>query len=238
MTGRCKNIFRFKPFVLCHDLSGLKVNTDSVLLGAWTDAAEARRILDAGSGNGLLSLMMAYRYGRALVEGIEINARSHAESLRNLALNPGLALRIRLYHRPLEDWKPGRPYDLIISNPPYFDRPAPMADEARRQARHGGSSFIRALMQLAGQYLTPDGALYLIWPAGRRHLLLAYGYENGLFPARETMVADYPGAPAKRTLWKWTRRRQRPYRLETLYLHRPDGSPTDAYRRLTGNYYL
>jgi len=215
----------------------LRVNTDSVLLGAWTPAGNPARILDAGTGNGLLALMAACKYPDATVDAVDIASRALALARLNMDMNPALARRIRLFRTDLKMFQPDHLYDMIISNPPYFDG-TPPPDDLRRTARQAGESFIRALFELAGRHLSRDGKLYLLWPAGRRHELLDTGYRNRLFPAAEIVLRDHPQANVKRSLWEWTPRLGRHYRREELILFRPDGQRTGAFDRLVKNWYL
>ena len=237
MTGTCKHIFRFRPFRICNNDAGLRVNTDSVLLGAWTPAANPARILDAGTGNGLLALMVAYKYPGATVDAVDISSRALALARLNMDMNPSLARRIRLFRKDLKMFQPDDTYDMIISNPPYFDG-TPPPDGLRQTARQEGAAFIHALFHLAGRHLYRDGKLYLLWPTGRRHELLDTGYRNRLFPAAEVVLRDHPQAKTKRSLWEWTPRYTRHFRREEFILFRPDGQRTGAFDRLVKNWYL
>ena len=236
MTNNHHHIFRFRHFRL-YNGGGLKVNTDSVLLGAWARHPAPLRILDAGSGNGLLSLMMAVRYAEASVEGVEWAEEAVRLSRHNLALNPSLAPRIHFYHTALADHIPAAPYDIMMSNPPYYDA-TPSPEALRNAARQNGRSFLEQLMRLAKRYLRPSGALFIIWPAGRRHHLLDTGYTEGLYPAMEIQVADHPLAPFKRSLWKWVKDPARTYRQEKLILFDQHGRRTPAFDDLVKNWYI
>ena len=111
------NGFIFKEFTIQQDRCAMKVGTDGVLLGAW--ARGGKRILDIGSGTGLIAMMMAQRFPEAFVEGVEIDTNAVEQSREN-AERSIFASRLRFHNAPLQTWKPEQPFDAIVTNPPFF----------------------------------------------------------------------------------------------------------------------
>ena len=111
--------FRFKQFSVAHDRCAMKVNTDGVLLGAWTDVDDARAILDIGTGTGVIALMMAQRRAAAIIDAIDIDESAFGQASENF-LNSMWSDRLYTHNISLQEYFPAKKYDLIISNPPYF----------------------------------------------------------------------------------------------------------------------
>lgn len=112
-----KNRFDFKQFSICQDQCSMKVGTDGVLLGAWADGG--RRILDIGTGTGIIALMMAQRFPDAAIDAIEIDHDACRQAAGNIAATP-FADRIRIHECPIQHFQTTMRYDAIVSNPPYF----------------------------------------------------------------------------------------------------------------------
>ena len=110
--------FQFKQFTIKQDRSGFKVGTDGVLLGAWADISGSDTVLDIGTGTGLLALMLAQR-SDAKITAIEIDLASFEQAGENILDSPW-SKRITLIHSPLQKFTTEDKFDLIVSNPPFF----------------------------------------------------------------------------------------------------------------------
>ncbi len=193
--------FRFKKFTVWHDKCAMKVGTDGVLLGGWAYVSEAARILDIGTGTGLIALMLAQRSPEARIDGIDLDRDACMQAEANVAASP-FAGRIRIFPVSLADYRPdeGRKYDLIVSNPPYFTDALKCPDPQRRMARHTDTLPLDELLQTARGWLHPAGRLALVWPAEGRERLERAAREAGLHFIRLTEVHSLPGVPPKRLL--------------------------------------
>ena len=109
--------FRFKRFTIRQDRCALKVGTDGVLFGAWANYEGARRILDIGTGTGVLALIAAQRNNEASIDAVEIDDASAEQAAENVAASPW-SDRVRVHRMDVRRMKAGEPYDLIICNPP------------------------------------------------------------------------------------------------------------------------
>ena len=128
------DVFQFKQFSVRHAKSGMKVGTDSVLLGAWADFVARNRILDVGAGTGILALMAAQRNADAMVDAVEIDAVAAEEALQN-AENSAWGGRIKIFECDFLRFESGSKYDYIVSNPPFFDSGERAPDARRAMAR-------------------------------------------------------------------------------------------------------
>ena len=134
-----EKVFRFKQFGVRHEKSAMKVGTDGVLLGAWTNAENAKKVLDIGTGTGLIALMIAQR-SKALITGIEIDEDAAEEAYENFVSSPwGDRLRVENSDFAVFSNICNEKYDVIVSNPPYFVDSLECPDEKRGKARHTSS---------------------------------------------------------------------------------------------------
>ena len=128
--------FQFKQFTIRHDKCAMKVGTDGVLLGAWAGTESCNRILDIGTGTGLIALMLAQR-SKAAIDAIDIEADACLQAQEN-AESSLFAGRINVFHSDLVDFAQASThlYDLIVSNPPYFVDSLKCPNLQRNTARH------------------------------------------------------------------------------------------------------
>jgi tRNA1Val (adenine37-N6)-methyltransferase len=201
--------FRFKEFTVRHEGCAMKVGTDGSLLGAWTGIEKATRILDVGTGTGLIALMVAQRAPDATVDAIDRDQDAVRQALLNVSSSP-FARRIRVHLASLADYrqrctsgkKAFRPYDLIISNPPYFTRSLKSPEAARNSARHDDSLPLTSLLSDTCSLLSPGGRLSVILPPDRFELLRLQFGDYGFHLIRFMQVYPRTGVPPKRVLFE------------------------------------
>lgn len=227
--------FRFKQFTVRHDRCAMKVGTDGCLLGAWTDTSGARRIADVGTGSGLIALMLAQRNTDAHIDALDIDQEACLQATENVAASP-FATRIRILHTDFRTYT-SSPYDLIVSNPPYFDESLKCPEAKRRTARHTDTLSLTELLRQASAYLSDDGRLALILPYAQRGALLRQAEAESLHLVRETRVIPVEGAQPKRLLAELARHAA-PYTPSTLTIETTAHQRTDAFQRLVRDYYL
>ncbi|MBK7085158.1 MAG: methyltransferase [Flavobacteriales bacterium] len=129
--------FRFKQFTVRQERCSMKVSTDGVLFGAWVDYAGATRILDIGTGTGLLALISAQRNAQARIDALEIDDDAAAQAAENMAASPW-ADRVRVHRADARRVHAGDPYDLILCNPPYYSGYSTSPDARIGLAKHSG----------------------------------------------------------------------------------------------------
>lgn len=156
-----KDIFEYKQFVVHQEHAAMKVGTDCDLLGTLSQGGD--RILDIGTGTGILSLMLAQRYPQAQLTAVEIDDNAVMDAARNFRESP-FAERIRLVHASFQDFlleQPLESFDSVVCNPPYFDKSIESPDLGRTRARHTSSLPFSVLT--AGAYsLLEDGGVFSV----------------------------------------------------------------------------
>ena len=234
--GREKT-FRFKQFAVVNDLTAMKVGTDGVLLGAWCPVEGARRVLDVGTGCGVITLMIAQRNSNAVIDAIDIDPGAIKEAALNFESSPW-AQRLTALECDFNSMDGNARYDLIVSNPPYFTNGILPAGDARTVARHTASLTYDQLIRGAAQHLTDDGALALISPTDAEADIIEASAFASLHVRSMTRVIPVEGANPKRTLWLLSRSAAGTYCENTLTIARHNGTFTREYIELTGDFYL
>lgn len=226
--------FRFQQFEVFHDRCGMKVGTDGVLLGAWVQPLQAARILDVGTGCGLIALILA-QHSVAEIVGVEFDASAAGQAAEN-ARNSPWADRIRIVP---EDFKTFRdePYDLIVSNPPFFQKSlqAPVAE--RNQARHDVTLSYAELIVKAESMLSAEGRLAVILPYDAAQEFEDGCWASRLYSKRFCAVSTIQGQVPKRILMEFSRQRCETERT-TLAVGVSGNARSEAYSALTSDLYL
>lgn len=181
----------------------MKVGTDGVLLGAWCPTPEQpRAALDIGTGTGLLALMIAQRCTECRVDAVEIDEDSSRQASANSAASPWHE-RITVYNSSIQDFTragmPGK-YDLVVSNPPYFENSLQSPDGGRATARHTIDLTYQELVGCAAVCLSWDGIFAVIVPHGVTERFCKLAEQVGLYLHRWTEVYPKPGIPPRRSL--------------------------------------
>ncbi len=230
------NYFQFKQFTVWQDQCAMKVGTDGVLLGSWTDISTTRSILDVGTGTGILALMMAQR-GQAQVEAVEIDAASARQALQNFENSPWPD-RLSLFHEPFQEYVTrGKRHDLIVCNPPFFSNSLQSHDPARSLSRHDSSLNMAEFFYLSSSILNPGGRLCVILPNDKKQGALKQALINGLFPYQELEVKGSPQGKAKRVLLEFGGK-ERALHRETLVIEQERHVYTREFIKLTRDFYL
>ena len=226
---------------------GMKVGTDGTLLGAWapTEGLGDGRVLDVGTGSGLIALMLAQRCPEATIMGIDSDEAAAAQAAENFACSPWPE-RLRARHIPLQQLAEENNYThsfrLIVSNPPYFVDSLKNPDAARRAARHTDNLSFQELLSCSLRLMHPEGTLALILPAEAEPTILALAAEQGLTPYSTTRVRTRTGKPVKRILLALKKRTSissTTNQTSTLVLVDESGTPRSAaYQALCGEFYL
>ena len=232
-----ERVFRFKQFHVVNDVAAMRVNTDGVLLGAWCDVAGARRVLDVGTGSGVIALMVAQRNAVAQIDAVDIDAQAVAVSRENFAQSPW-ADRLVAVSADFNAYIPKIRYDLIVSNPPYFDNGVLPAQSARAVARHSLSLSLDDLITHSAGMLAPGGRLALIAPASRSEDVERIGASAGLHVRRVMRVSAIVGQEPKRVAWEWTNEPVDEVVSEDLAMEERSMHYTAQYRALCSDFYL
>ncbi len=230
-------MFRFKQFTVNDDRCAMKVGTDGVLLGAWAEIGQGRRVLDIGSGSGLIALMAAQR-GAAETVGVEIDPDAAAQARENMAASP-FAATVGIVCADIRTFTDAEGFDCIVSNPPFFVENTLSPDSRRAAARHADTLTFPVLTASAARLLRPGGLFQLIVPAQSARNVHADCTLSGLTLVRRTDVATRDGKAPKRTLLAFTKGPCPTLPLrDTLTLFTATNEKTAAYAALTADFYL
>ncbi len=200
--------FRFKKFTVYHDRCAMKVGTDGVLLGAWANVADAGSALDVGTGTALISLMLAQRNPNLQIDAIDIDMDAIAQAQENVQQSPYIG-QISCRHISLQELarETDKKYDLIVSNPPYFEKSLKSPDTIRTIARHSDSLYMEELLDASFAMLSDKGRISLIYPYDFKEKIMSYANDKWLFVARITNVYPTPGSLPKRILIELSKER-------------------------------
>jgi tRNA1Val (adenine37-N6)-methyltransferase len=209
--------FRFKQFTIKQGAAAFKVTTDSVILGAWVDLSKADRVLDIGTGTGLLALMAAQR-SSSLITAIEPDRESFLQAEYNISASPW-ADRISLLNCTLQDFVTSATgkFDVIISNPPYFVGSLHNPDPRKAMARHAATMPAESLIKASLALLSVRGRVNLVLPVEEGKRLIEVADKNGLWCNRLMYVKPTPHVEPKRVLM-CLERVKRDYRESTLVI--------------------
>jgi len=200
-------IFRFKQFQVDQTGCAMKVNTDGVLLGALAGSKSPKRILDIGTGTGVVALMLAQRFPDALIDAVEIDTIAAATAKRNFEDSP-FADRLTVYSTSFQDFfadHTHQRYDLIVSNPPFYINSLASPHRAKTVAKHAGEDFFDELIGSIPQRLNDDGRLVMILPVDTAQVVISMATQHGLHLHSYVDVSSYPDDSAHRKILSWSR---------------------------------
>ncbi len=232
-----ETIFHFKYFTVHQDKCAMKVGTDAVLLGSWVDPPPDGNILDVGTGTGLIALMLAQK-SKAQIDAVDIDEGAYLQARENFLLSPWF-FQLTPVHASFQDFaaKSRTQYDLIVSNPPYFQHASKPSEEARAAARHTDMLAYGELIEGVKKLLQPNGRFCVILPFKEGMDFLDMAQQHGLFCQRLARVKTKPGKPEKRVMIEFG------FRFgvmteEEIIIQEEDNSFSAQYVRLTEDYYL
>jgi tRNA1Val (adenine37-N6)-methyltransferase len=229
--------FTFKQFTVKQDKTAMKVGIDSVLLGSWiaVDGSE-RNVLDVGTGTGLLALMMAQKIAGAKIVACEIDEQACEQAYENISSSAWddritvINADIRTYTRTDEK------FDLIICNPPYFEKSLKSKNSERNLARHNDCLPFPDLMDSVHKLLRDTGRFALIIPEEKAGQITELATEKKLFPVKRLNIKPTETKPVNRVILEFSYTSQ-PTEEHTLTVRTGDSYSAD-YKSITGDFYL
>ena len=230
------DIFHYKQFDICQDHAAMKVGTDSDLLG--TLGRGGSRILDVGTGTGVLSLMLAQRYPDAQVTAIEIDDNAVIDAQHNFQASC-FAARLSLHHISFQDYvkeHPGEEFDSVVCNPPYFDRSTECPDGGRTRARHSSSLPFDVLARGAYAKLVDGGVFSVCIPPEVLTPFRAECLFAGFSPKEEHIVNSLPHKAPKRYVLVFEKGTAEPTERHNYCMRNADGSRSQWYRTLMSDF--
>ena len=231
------NYFSFKRFTIYQDKSAFKVGTDGVLLGAYADITGVRRILDIGTGTGLLSLMLAQRCD-ARITAIEPDYGSFLQTCENVN-HCDWHDRINVEYTNLQNFTPKNgKFDLLVTNPPYFSDSLKSPDPRKSNARHNDSLTAVAILEGVMNLMDNDGRLQLILPYVEGNVFIAEAGKYGLYCNDILKIKPLPNAEIRRLILTFSRYQKKPVERFLTIERGKRHEFTEVYKNLTKNFYL
>lgn len=231
------NAFYFKQFYIQHDRSTMKVGTDGVLLGSWTEINGAQNILDIGTGTGLIALMLAQRSVENVhIDAIEIDFDAYQQALENVNAS-AWNKKIKLSHSSLQHFSTSLRYDLIVSNPPYFVNSHKVPDPKRNLSRHTDELPHSAIIEGCKRLLHPDGRLCLILPHSEGVAFTKMAASANLLCNKKMSVRHKESRPVERLLLEFAYRSVA-YQERELILINEEGKRTHPYHEMVSDFYI
>jgi tRNA1Val (adenine37-N6)-methyltransferase len=229
--------FQFKQFHLTQEKSALKVGTDGVLLGAWCSVDGIQRILDVGTGTGLIALMLAQR-SEAEIHAIDISGDASLDAGLNFGKSPWTG-RLSLFTADfnLFSAEPDGQYDLVVCNPPFFKKSMLSASAASSMARHDVTLTFLQLIKGAKRMLSDSGRLAVIVPAEAFDDFRESARLEGFYLSRKTTVIPKSDRPAKRILLEFSLNPCYP-EIRELVILKGEKLFSDDFMALTREFYL
>lgn len=230
--------FQFKEFCVQQDRCAMKIGTDGVLLGAWTQTNNEFSILDVGTGTGLIALMLAQKTPTDTIDAIEIDEDAYEQAVENFENSPW-ADRLFCYHASLLEFadEMDEQYDLIVSNPPFFEETQSSMHPKRKQARFTSSLPFTHLFASVAKLLSPEGRFTMIAPFKEEENLLAIAKKHNLYPKKICRVQGNQQSKIKRSLFEFSFRKT-DTKFDTLTLETARHKRTTAYENLVSDFYL
>jgi len=219
----------------------MKVCTDACVLGAWADVGTGGRLLDIGTGTGLLALMAAQRNTAARIDAVEIDEDAFGQALDNVADSP-FADRVRVHHQPIQafaaladNWQQ---FDRILTNPPFYTNQLRSPDVAVNRALHTDDLPFGELLSAVRQLLRPDGQWWVLLPPYEMKQLTTIAQSYGLYPFRQLDLRHHAEKPVFRQVTGFSFA-EKPIELHGLSVYETDSRTyTDTFRKLLRDYYL
>ncbi|MFI2741291.1 tRNA1(Val) (adenine(37)-N6)-methyltransferase [Zhouia sp. PK063] len=232
--------FKFKQFTVAQDKCAMKVGTDGVLLGAIAPVHQHPfAILDIGAGTGLIALMLAQRSHAEIIDALELDADAYEQCVENFE-NSDWGDRLFCYHASFQEFvaEMDEPYDLIVSNPPFYAEDVPSKSEQRDKARQTSSLPFEELLAGTAKLLAADGIASFIIPYKEHEDFITLAEHFQLFPQKLLHIKGNESAPFKRTIVNFSFRTQEHVEMSELIIEEERHQYTAAYKALCNAFYL
>jgi tRNA1Val (adenine37-N6)-methyltransferase len=216
----------------------MKVGTDAVLLGAWTECGNAKKILDVGTGTGVLALMLAQK-SEATIWAIDIDKDSFIDAKEN-AYQSKWNNRLNVLNISMQEFtkENSNDFDVIISNPPYFTDAYKAKELSRNTARHTDELPFDQLIECVVKLLSEEGHFFSILPYNEAIQFKNMAAKNNLYLIKSTRVKTKPEKEPKRLLMMYSRKQQIQTEDELVIELDERHHYTQQYIDLTKDYYL
>jgi len=232
--------FTFKQFHVQQEEAAMKVTTDACVFGAWIPGPLTGRLLDAGTGTGLLALMLAQRFVELEITGVELDEPAFHDASLNFRQAP-FAKRLRAVNADLLSYVDEVLFDTIVCNPPFFLNAFPTESKPRNMARHASDTFsVDGFLDAVTRLLRLEGALFMILPPVEAEVWMAKAALRHIFPLSICHLRHDPTRKPHR--WLIAMRRQKTNRIssyaESELCLFENGNYSEQVRTMLSPFYL
>jgi len=235
--------FKFKQFTIHQDRCAMKVTTDSCLFGAWVakqlsdEHHRTTTMLDVGTGTGVLSLMAAQKNPQLIIDAIEIDDSAFAQATQNI-FETKFKNEIRVYHDNVLQEKSGKKYDIIVSNPPFYEKELKSLNNEKNLAHHDEGLLLEDLLPIIKVRLNDNGVFYLLLPHKRKNEIESLFRKNNLHCSKIISVSQSTKHEYFRILIEGKLHGQHSQVENELSICDESGNYTSEFIALLGDYYL
>lgn len=231
--------FQFKQFTVWQEHAAMKVCTDACLYGAWLahqikDQENISHCLDIGTGTGLLSLILAQKTV-ASIDAVEIEASASQQAKENFNASP-FHQRLQIIQANINDWQTSQTYQLVFSNPPFYEQDLASPDAKKNLALHSSALTLEALFLAMNRLVAPNGQLSMILPMHRREAAIQYALDLGWHLSSEAIVYQTQKHKAFRSFFIFSQTAKTPF-VEEIIIQQ-NGVYSQAFSALLKDYYL
>jgi|SRR5215471_16450384 len=220
----------------------MKVCTDACLFGARVSQkirnqkSEIRNLLDIGTGTGLLALMYAQRNPDAIIDAVEIDEAAAKQAKENFDASPWEA-RLNVYHDPIQQFNASAKYDLIISNPPFFENDLKSKNAKRNVALHSSDLSLEELSDAVVKHLQEEGIFAILLPYHRTEEFIDLAMKRSLHLSKKILVKQTPSRNYFRSM-AWFTKKIIQVEESEIIIQNEDGKYSNEFIELLGDYYL
>ena len=231
------NLFQFKQFGIIHEKSAMKIGTDSLLLACFAEIDGAKTILDIGTGTGILAIMMAQK-SNAKIDAVEIDLSAFEEADSN-AKKTKWSSKIKVHHTSIQQFQSTIKYDLIISNPPFYEEEnnVKIKNGQRSKARHNAELSLNELAEEVKNRLSDEGKFWVILPPGEADEFVLIATKLGLIMYREIFIKPKPSKSINRIVMCFGKQKSKSFG-EVFTIYDESGRSSEEYYELTREFLL
>jgi tRNA1Val (adenine37-N6)-methyltransferase len=228
--------FQFQEFRIEQDRCAMKISTDAVLLGALANAENPSKILDVGTGTGVIALMLAQRFPDSRIQAVEVDPAAARQAQENFDKS-SFSSRMEVWEGKFQDYSPIHKFDLIVSNPPYFPDHLKPTNAQRNLALHTDGLSFGDLLEKVSAILAPDAKFWVILPPRQMLDLEKMARLIGLFPSRKFTIKDNPAKPVIREVVSFELE-EKIISQNEIFIKDDFGGFHDSYRKLIFGFLL
>ena len=235
-----RELFKFKQFEVNQAGCAMKINTDGVLIAAMSKHDVPNKILDIGTGTGLLALMVAQRNLNAGIDAVELDQDAFSQAVDNVKDSPFFD-KINLINSSIQDFSLTYQYDCIITNPPFFQSGLLSPKAKKNQAHHATSLSFDELLYSLNRLVAADGRFNILLPVDEAAIFSAKALESEWFLARKLTLYHDKNKNPFRQLMTFKRKHLTENQTfdEKLFIYEEDGKRYDSrFKQLMKDFYL